>query len=81
MATIKRLSNAQDDIVNIEIPVSDEELKERNNDYSTMGDTVFVTKFRDMLFKPVTFSVKDNKYQIQMNFCTILIVSGLIGHK
>lgn len=70
MATIKRLSNTQDCIVNIDIPVSKDELKARNADYPTLGNIDFAKKYRGMLFRAVSLTKRGIKHQIQMNFCT-----------
>lgn len=57
-------------MVNIDIPVEEEELKSREIDYPMIGDIDFAKKYRGMLFRTVNITVNGTKHKIQMNFCT-----------
>ncbi|MBM7571201.1 hypothetical protein [Aquibacillus albus] len=70
MAQLKRLATADDSIVEVPIPISDNEIKERVIQYPLMNPKRFATKFSDSLFKPIHIIWGDKTYHIQMNFCT-----------
>ncbi|WP_034760996.1 hypothetical protein [Rossellomorea vietnamensis] len=69
MAKLKRLTNQSDDIFQVIVPVSDEELLNREKNYLLMPDNRFATKFRGALFQPVTIRYKEKEFLIQMNTC------------
>lgn len=69
MAKLKRISNKTDCIFDIIVPVSDEELLEREKNYTLLPDIRFATKYRNVLFQLVTIKFKGKKYITQMNSC------------
>ncbi|MEK5444433.1 insertion element protein [Fredinandcohnia sp. FSL W7-1320] len=69
MAKLKRLTNKNDGIIEVMVPVSEEERLKREMDYPSIPDNRFATKFRNALFEPVVVKYKDREYKIQMNSC------------
>lgn len=69
MAKIKRLVNRTDHFVEIEVPVTEDELLERKELYEKLPPNRFATKFRDTLFRPVNVRLKGKVFVIQMNSC------------
>ncbi|WP_147802846.1 insertion element protein [Alkalicoccus halolimnae] len=70
MAKLKRLATPDESIVHIEVPISSEEIKARNELYPLLTSKKFATKFKDSLFVPIDFKWKGQAYQVQYNFCT-----------
>lgn len=70
MASIKRIANLEDNVVDVEIPVSNQELASRNTDYPNFSNVIFAKKYRDALYKPVTLTFNGSDHKIQKNFCT-----------
>lgn len=69
MAKLKRLVNRTDQLVEIEVPVSEDELRERKELYEKLPPNRFATKFRNTLFQPVKVSLRGKDFVIQMNCC------------
>lgn len=69
MGKLKRLLNNTEQVVEIEVPVSDNELLERKKMYETLPPNRFATKYRAPLFRPVKISMNGKQYTIQMNCC------------
>jgi hypothetical protein len=69
MAKLKRLVDKTDHIVEIEVPVTEDELRERKELYEKLPPNRFATKFRDTLFRPVNVRLKGKDFVIQMNSC------------
>ncbi|MFU8690881.1 insertion element protein [Rossellomorea sp. FS2] len=69
MAKLKRLVDRNDNLIEIEVPVSDVELQERKELYEKLPPNRFATKFRSTLFRPVKTRLKGQEFVIQMNCC------------
>ncbi len=69
MAKLKRLVDRTDNLVEIETPVSEAELIERQELYEELPPNRFATKFRNTLFRPVKVLLKGEEFIIQMNCC------------
>jgi hypothetical protein len=70
LAQLKRLATVDDAVVDVPIPISDDEIKEREIQYPLVNPRRFATKFSGSLFQPVEIVWGDRTYNIQMNFCT-----------
>lgn len=70
MSKIKRLAQKQDILVDIQCPVSDEELQDRQKNYNELPPNRYATKFRSSLFQPVKITLNKKKFDIQVNACT-----------
>lgn len=70
MAKLKRLITKEDNVVLIHTPVSDEELKDRMEQYPILSPKQFGTRYNHMLFLPSDFTWNGSTYKIQFNFCT-----------
>lgn len=70
LAQLKRLATGDDSIVEVPIPISEDEIKERAIQYPLLNPRRFATKFSSSLFEPVEVIWGDKTYHIQMNFCT-----------
>ncbi|BAU29324.1 hypothetical protein DFP93_11642 [Aneurinibacillus soli] len=70
MGKLKRLATKEDEIVHIELPVSDTERNSRQTDYLLLTPLQFAKKYRHALFQPVTVQYKEQSHSIQMNRCT-----------
>ncbi|MBD3108173.1 IS1 family transposase [Bacillus sp. AGMB 02131] len=70
MAKQKRLVTKKDEIVAVTTPITNEEIKERNKQYSLLAPKRFATKFNELLFKPVEFQWNSISKEIQINHCT-----------
>lgn len=69
MSKIKRLAQKQDVVVEIQCPVTDEELLERQKNYNEQPPNRFATKFRSSLFQTVKIKLNGKEYEIQVNTC------------
>lgn len=83
MAKLKRLLDKTDHLVEIEVPVSESELKNRQDLYEKLPPNRFATKFREALFRAVKVSLKGKEFVVQMNCCINPYCSnfGLPQHK
>lgn len=74
MANFKRLARSDDHLVQIQVPLTPEQTKQRDIDYATMSNLQFNAKHHVILkhnaFTPVTFTYKGQKHLIQFNHCT-----------
>ncbi|MCM3704966.1 insertion element protein [Cytobacillus firmus] len=70
MAKLQRLATKEDGIVVVHNPVSDEELKDRKEQYKVLSDKQFAFRYNNMLFLPIEFTWNGNTHKIQYNFCT-----------
>ncbi|MFT8321147.1 MAG: insertion element protein [Bacillus sp. (in: firmicutes)] len=70
MAKLQRLATKEDSIVVIHNPVSEEELKDRKEQYQVLSDKQFAFRYNHMLFRPIEFTWNGQAHKIQYNFCT-----------
>lgn len=70
MAKLQRLATKEDGIVVVHNPVSEEDLKERKEQYKVLSDKQFAFRYNNMLFLPIEFTWNGNTHTIQYNFCT-----------
>ncbi|QHE50977.1 insertion element protein [Pontibacillus sp. HMF3514] len=70
MAKLKKILSKDDVILEVTNPVSEEELKNRQKDYDVLPPRKFGTKYRDLLFKPIEFTLLKKSYSFQFNLCT-----------
>lgn len=66
---LKRLATIEDAIVEVDIPITSEELNNRVKDYPLLSDKQFATKYSKSLFLPVNFRFNGKEHSIQYNFC------------
>lgn len=57
-------------VVAVSAPITNEEIKERTEQYPLLTPKRFATKFNDLLFKPVQFQWNGISNTIQVNQCT-----------
>ncbi|WP_299094721.1 insertion element protein [uncultured Metabacillus sp.] len=69
MAKLKRLVTKEDNIVVVYSPLSNKETTNRAKDYNVLNPKQFATKYKDLLFAPVTFTWSGHTHQIQYNHC------------
>ncbi|QST00397.1 insertion element protein [Pontibacillus sp. ALD_SL1] len=69
MAKLKRLATSEDTIVEVAVPVSNEEIKDRQKQYDLLKPKKFATRYNDMLYKPVSFNWNGLNHTIQYNHC------------
>lgn len=55
MTKLKRLATKEDEIVDVKIPISNEELKDRAKQYDLLTPKRFATRYNKMLFLPTSF--------------------------
>lgn len=65
MAKQKRLATKDDIIVKVNIPISDEEIANRQRDYDLLDPKRFATRYNHMLFQPTTFTLNGLTHPIQ----------------
>lgn len=70
MSKLKQLLSKEKEIVEVECPVSDDELLDRQLQYPLLLPMKFAKRYQDMLFKPNHFSWKGHHYELQYNHCT-----------
>ncbi|CAN7598046.1 insertion element protein [Peribacillus frigoritolerans] len=70
MAKLQRLATKEDGIVVVHNPVSEEDLKDRKEQYKVLSDKQFAFRYNHMLFLPIEFTWNGNTHKIQYNFCT-----------
>lgn len=70
MAKLKRLLPKDKDIVEIECPVNDDEVLDRQLHYPLLSPMKFAKRYHDMLFQPTHFTWNGHKYDVQYNQCT-----------
>jgi transposase-like protein len=70
MSKLKQLLPKGKEIVEIEDPVSHDELLDRQLYYPLLSPMKFAKRYHDMLFKPIHFSWNGQQYEIQYNHCT-----------
>lgn len=83
MAKLKKLINKGDSEVNVICPLSNEDISQRQTEYSLLGEVDFAKKYRGLLYKEVTLNIEDKECRIQANFCTNPFCRwfGLTQHK
>lgn len=69
MTKLKRLATKEDEIVDVKIPISNEELKDRAKQYDLLTPKRFATRYNKMLFLPTSFKWNGSEYPIQYNYC------------
>lgn len=70
MSKLKQLLPNGKDIVEVECPIIDDELLDRQLQYPLLSPIKFAKRYQDMLFKPNHFSWKGQYYEVQYNHCT-----------
>lgn len=70
MGNLKRLLKREEQILEIEVPVNQEELNQRKLDYPKMKPIDFAKKSRNNLFRPTKIHLNGQVYEIQVNHCT-----------
>jgi transposase-like protein len=70
LAKLQRLATKEDGIVVVHNPVSEENLKDRKEQYKVLSDKQFAFRYNHMLFLPIEFTWNGNTHKIQYNFCT-----------
>jgi transposase-like protein len=70
LAKLKKILSKDDAVLEVTNPVTEEELKNRQKDYDVLPPRKFGTKYRDLLFKPIEFTLFNKSYSFQFNFCT-----------
>ena len=70
LSKLKRLLPKDKDIVEVECPVSDDELLDRQLQYPLLAPRKFAKRYHDMLFSSSHFTWNGEKYEIQYNHCT-----------
>src|SRR5690606_22945189 len=70
LAKLQRVVTKEDGIVVIRNPVSEEELKDRKEQYQLLSDKRFAFRYNHMLFLPIEFTWNGKTYKVQYNFCT-----------
>ncbi|MFB7813129.1 hypothetical protein ACFC0X_02990 [Paenibacillus chitinolyticus] len=65
----KRLSTFDDKVVQIETPIHEDEIHNRQNDYSLLPPQQFAKKYRSLLFQPVKITYKGKPFEINTNHC------------
>ena len=56
MTKLKRLATKEDEIVDVKIPISNEELKDRAKQYDLLTPKRFATRYNKMLFLPTSLN-------------------------
>jgi len=69
MSKLKRLATPDDEIVKINIPISDDEIKDREKQYDLLPPKRFATRYNKSLFKPTTFTLYTAENSLQYNYC------------
>jgi hypothetical protein len=69
LRSLKRIATKNDNIVDIEEPVSDEEILYRHLNYPLLAPNQFAKQYRT-LFKPIKFLWQSHSYDLQLNTCT-----------
>ncbi|MEK3913460.1 hypothetical protein [Paenibacillus sp. FSL H7-0331] len=67
MSKFKRLAKIDDNLVQIEVPISDDELQERTADYLLLSPNQFAKKYRFLLFQPVKLNWRGKSFEVQLN--------------
>lgn len=70
MSKLKQLVPKDEDIVEVDCPVNEDELMDRQLHYPLLSPMKFAKRYHDMLFKPVHFTWNGNQYEVQYNHCT-----------
>ncbi len=69
MTKHKRMLNADESVVEVIPPVTEDEILDRRKHYAVLAPKKFAKRYQDMLFRPVTFSYQNVLHSIQYNFC------------
>jgi transposase-like protein len=69
LAKLKRLASLNDCVVDVKVPVSEDELLSRSQNYPLLTPLNFAKKFRNVLFHPVEFEFMETHFKIQYNHC------------
>lgn len=70
MTKLKRIALRSDNLIQVEVPVSDAEINARKADYTLLAPNQFAKKYRSLLFHPVKLDWEGKIHQIQLNACT-----------
>src|SRR5687768_1687333 len=69
MGKLKRLISRVENIVEVECPISIEELSDRQKDYPLLEPRKFARIYGDLLYTPINFFYKGKIHMLQVNFC------------
>ncbi|MGG3937254.1 insertion element protein [Micromonospora provocatoris] len=69
MANLKRLATKEDNVVNVLSPLTMDEITNRNKDYQHLTPKQFGTRYSQLLFQPVGFTLNGTEHRIQYNHC------------
>ncbi|WP_456279296.1 insertion element protein [Bacillus sp. AK128] len=70
MPKLKRLLPSDKDVVEIDIPVSEDETLDRQLQYPILQPNKFAKRYHKHLYAPVSFKWEGKEYSIQANHCT-----------
>lgn len=70
MSKMKRLAQSIDKLVDIEVPITSDELDKRASNYPLLQPKEFKKYSQKQLFRPTEFTMDGKKHTIQMNHCT-----------
>lgn len=69
MTKHKRMLHADESVVEVIPPISEDEILDRKKYYAVLSPKKFTKRYQDMLFRPVTFKYQNTLHSIQYNFC------------
>lgn len=69
MAKLKRLATKDDVIVQVDVPISQQENEDRHMQYDLLNPKKFATRYNPMLYLPTTFTLNGESHSIQYNYC------------
>lgn len=69
MSKLKKLSNSTDSFIQVNLPVTSEELEERSMDYEQITPVKMALKYNDEIYKEIQFLWRDNRFGVQYNCC------------
>jgi hypothetical protein len=67
VSKFKRFAKIDDNLVQIEVQISDDELQERTADYLLLSPNQFAKKYRFLLFQPVKLNWRGKSFEVQLN--------------
>lgn len=69
MSKMKRLAQQSDTLIQIEPPITPDDLDQRNSLYHLLEPKEFKSQFQQQVYRPTEFTMDGKKYAIQMNHC------------
>lgn len=70
MSKLKRLIPKDKSVVEVECPISADEMLDRQLHYNLLSPIKFAKRYHGMLFRPTNFIWNGHKYEMQYNYCT-----------